>query len=208
MDTTYRLYYSPGACSLAAHIALEETGAHFELACVPVAERANWQPAYLAINPKARVPELAISGCSKVPELPAIMTFIARRHNEVISLLPYDVLEESRCHEWLAWLTGWVHGLGFGGLWRPERFICDEQRYAEVRERARDTIAVSFTDIERKLGDGREYAALSGYSIVDPMLLVLYRWGLRIDMPMQTGYPAWTTLARRILSRPAVQRAE
>ncbi|MEX3935232.1 glutathione binding-like protein [Paraburkholderia phymatum] len=90
---------------------------------------------------------------------------------------------------------------------RRAPFICDEQTHAEVRERARDTIAVSFTDIERKLGDGREYAALSGYSIADPMLLVLYRWGLRIDMPMQTGYPAWTALARRILSRPAVQRA-
>ena len=122
----YRLYYSPGACSLAVHIALEEIGAPFERREVSVARGETTQPDYLAVNPKARVPALAIAGESRVlTELPAILTFLARQHPEANLLPSSNALDEARCHEWLAWLAGWVHGVGYGELWRPLRFVSD-----------------------------------------------------------------------------------
>jgi glutathione S-transferase len=205
---TYRLYFSPGACSLAAHIVLEETGVPFELVAVPVGEGANLQPAYLAINPKGRVPALAIAGEPRVlTELPAIMTFISRRHRETLAMLPQDPFDEARCHEWFAWLTGWVHGVGFGALWRPARFAAEETLHAAVCAQGRRTIETAFGQIERKFVDGSSHALPCGYTIVDPFLLVLYRWGMRIGLQMTNRYPAWTALTRCLLERPAVQRA-
>jgi len=55
---TLKLYYSPGACSLAPHIALEEAGAAFEPVKVAMAQGEQRSPAYLAINPKGRVPTI------------------------------------------------------------------------------------------------------------------------------------------------------
>ena len=130
----YRLYLSPGACSLAAHIALEETGAPFDVEIVSVQKQQNLEARYLAINAK-RVPVLAIPGEPHVlTETPAILTYLARRYPEA-QLLPFgDPLREARCHEWLAWLVGWVHG--GGARWRPGRFIGDPALHGEVAARA------------------------------------------------------------------------
>ena len=53
-----RLYYSPGSCALGIHVLLEELGAPFELKRLNFAEREQYGEAYLAINPKSKVPTL------------------------------------------------------------------------------------------------------------------------------------------------------
>ncbi|CAN7427920.1 glutathione S-transferase N-terminal domain-containing protein [Trinickia sp. LjRoot230] len=206
---SYRLYYSPGACSLAVHIVLEEIGVPFERHEVSVARGENLAAAFVAINPKARVPALGVPGETHVlTELPAIVTFLARQHPEARLLPASNALEEARCHEWLAWLAGSVHGTGYGALWRPARFAADTALHEAISAHGRHTIIESYVSIEAKLADApREWALASGYSIVDPFLLVLYRWGNRIGLPMQLDYPAWTALTERMLKRPAVQRA-
>lgn len=75
-----------------------------------------------------------------------------------------------------------------------------------ISKHARGTLAAAYEDIERKLADGRSYALAHGYTVVDPFLLVLYRWGARIGLPMADICPAWTAQARRIAERAAVQR--
>ena len=54
-----KLFYSPGACSLVTHIALEETGAEFEPVRITLSQGEQLTPEYLAVNPHARVPALA-----------------------------------------------------------------------------------------------------------------------------------------------------
>ncbi|ODT05899.1 MAG: hypothetical protein ABS35_46500 [Kaistia sp. SCN 65-12] len=77
----YQLFYSPGACSMAVHIILEEVGAEFELIAVSVANRDTQREPYLSINPKGRVPALRIPGETKVlTELPAILHYLASRY--------------------------------------------------------------------------------------------------------------------------------
>lgn len=206
---TYRLYYSPGACSLAVHVVLEEIGTPYTLQEVSVARAETQQSAYLALNPKGRVPALAIPSETKLlTELPAILVYLARQRPEA-NLLPIaSAVEEARAHEWLEWLSGWVHGVGYGGIWRPERFCAqDTSAHEAIRANGRRVVQEAYATIERTLGDGREWALPSGYTIVDPFLLVLYRWGNRIGLGMRANYAAWTALAERTLERPAVQRA-
>jgi glutathione S-transferase len=204
---TYRLFYSPGACSLAAHIVLNELGVDFELERTAVTEGATQRASYLAINPKARVPALGVPGADRVlTELPAILTYLARRHPEGGLLPTADPLDEARCHEWLAWLADWVHGVGFGGIWRPVRFSAEPAHYDCIRATGRRTVIDSFGIIERHFADGHLWAVPYGYTIVEPFLFVLYRWGNRIGIDMRGNYPAWTAASMRLLERPAVQR--
>lgn len=202
----YRLYYSPGACSLAAHIVLREVGAEFDLERVP-ARNGPLEASYLAINPKGFVPALALDGEDRVlTELPAILVFLARRYS-VAALLPSDPTMEARCHEWIAWLSGWVHAVGFALLWRPGRFSSDSRQHETLTKQGFEIVRNAFNDIERQFADGRNWAVPDAYSIADPFLLVLYRWGNRIGIPMASSYPAWTQVSYRTAARPAVLEA-
>lgn len=199
---TYQLYYSPAACSLAVHIVLEELGQAFDLQLVTNTREAG----YLALNPKGRVPVLMIPGERQpLTELPVILTYLARRHPEA-GLLPDDALAEARCHEWLAWLAGWVHGMAFGALWRPERFVSDPQVHAMIQANGKALILDSFQSIEERLA-AQDSSPAPGFTLVDPFLLVLYAWGERINLPMAEDYPAWAARTQTTLARPAVARA-
>ena len=102
-----KLYYAPGACSLAPHIVLEEVGDRYELARVDFAANQQNSADYLRVNPKARVPALT-DGDWVLTEAPAILRYIAARH-PAVGLWPWDPREEARCSEWLNWLTSTIH---------------------------------------------------------------------------------------------------
>lgn len=203
----YQLFYSPGACSMAAHIALEETGAPFTLQLVSVSKGEAAREPYLSINPKGRVPALSIDGePSVLTELPAILVFLAQRHPEAGLIPLHSALAQARCEEWLAWLSGWVHAVGFGLLWRPGRFSDETAHHETLMEKGRRVIEVAYADIEKSFHDDRTWTLGSDFSLVDPFLLVLYRWGNRIGLPMREGYPRWTSVTDRMRERPSVLR--
>lgn len=205
---SYQLFYSPGACSLAVHIILEEVDTDFTLHHVSVPNGETMREPYLSINPKGRVPALRIDGePSVLTELPAILIYLAHRHHEH-GLMPNDnSMAAARCAELLAWLSGWVHGVGFGLLWRPERFSTDPSHYDALRAQGRAIVEAAYMNIERQLEANLAWASGDSFSIVDPFLVVLYRWGNRIGLPMAPLFPSWATLTERAVARPAVLRA-
>jgi len=73
----FALYYTPHTCSLASHIALEDTGAEYELRRIDFSKNEQQSPEYLRVNPKARVPAL-VTPHGILTETPAILTFIAQ----------------------------------------------------------------------------------------------------------------------------------
>jgi glutathione S-transferase len=201
------LYYSPGACSLAPHIVLREVGADFALSRVPLAERANYAPEYLHINPKARVPALAIDGFI-LTETAAILAVLGRRF-PAAGLYPESSKDgggeaEARCLEWLAWQTNTVH-IAFAQVWRAERFVEREADFPPVQASGRANIARYCATIEERLA-ASPFAVGDRISIADPMLLVFYRWGVRLGMAMD-AYPAWTRFTAAMMARPAVKAA-
>ena len=113
------LYYAPGACSMASHIGLEETGAPYETRLVSFANSEQRSEAYLKINSRGRVPALSVDGAILV-ENTAILTYLAKKF-PTAKLLPADPLAEARCISNMAWFSNTVHP-SFTHINRPERF--------------------------------------------------------------------------------------
>jgi glutathione S-transferase len=201
---TTALYYSPGACSLAAHIALQEIGAPFELRLADArGKRLADNPEYLRTNPRGRIPALDVDG-QLLTENAAIMAWLALQHPEA-GLLPADPMARARCLEMLAWLSSTVH-VAIAGIWRPERFADGTRHAAALEARGRETVSRCFTELEAVFA-ARGYAAGPAYSAADPFPFVLFRWGKRLGLDMPTQYPAWSAVIARLWQRPAVQRA-
>ncbi len=198
----YKLYYSPGACSMAVHIVLEELGVPYELELVSVKSGATSRPAYLSINPKGRVPALARDG-EVLTEVSAVLTYLAQSHRE-IPLLPSDPWLAGRCQEWLSWLSSEVHP-AFAQVWRPERSVETAEFQTDVQAKGRTNIQARLAEIESRLAMVDGYAVGDQYTVVDPYLLVYFGWGRYVGLDM-TGYPAFAGHAARVSSRETVRR--
>lgn len=168
-----KLYYSPGACSLAQHIVLEELQADYTLELVSVSEGTTQSPEYLRINPKGRVPALQSDG--RIPtEAPAMLLYLgisAPQRN----VLPLDAGGVARCVELLNWLSGTVHAVDFGQLWRPSRFSGEQAQHAAISKKGKRSIFDAFDSIGGKPKNGR-FVVGGRYSVVDAYLLVFFRW--------------------------------
>lgn len=197
------LYYSPGACSLASHIVLEEIGAPFEAKRVTIAEGEHLQPDYLALNPHGRVPVLT-DGDFVLTESPAILAWLGQRFPEAGLLDLGDDERLGRTLELLSFFSSSVH-IAFAQVWRAARFAAGDSARDEVIAAGRLAVDGYFAELEALVGDGG-WAVGGRYSIADPYLLVFYRWGGRIGVDM-SAYPGWSRHKEAMLARPAVQRA-
>jgi glutathione S-transferase len=168
-----KLYYTPGTCSLAPHIALEETGERYELARVDLAANQQNSSDFMRLNPKGRVPVLT-DGDWALTEAPAILRYIAARH-PAAGLWPWDPREEARCAEWLGWLSSTVH-VGAGYVRRAARYASDPRAVEDVAATGRKTCRALWEAVEQGIGPGR-WAIGERYSVADPYLLVYWLWG-------------------------------
>ena len=198
----YKLYYSPGACSLAVHMVLKELELPFILHLVSLKKGDQVSIEYKKINPKSRIPALEIASVGILTEVPAILTFLANKHSEK-KLLPQDEFLRAKCLEWLVWLSIELHAVGFAKLWRPERFTLDRAVQEKVSQDAHRSIVGCFETIENKLNES-VWILGADLSIVDFYLLVFFRWGNRIGYKMDQIYPAWAKKVRKMAEKPSV----
>ncbi|MGZ3620368.1 MAG: glutathione S-transferase family protein [Candidatus Binataceae bacterium] len=195
------LYYAPGACSMASHIGLEETGAPYETRLVSFANSEQRSEAYLKINSRGRVPALSVDGAILV-ENTAILTYLAKKF-PTAKLLPADPLAEARCISNMAWFSNTVHP-SFTHINRPERFADDPAVHTNLKETGRRNFWANLQEIDTMLKE-KDWIMGSQYTACDPYALVFYGWGLRINLPMKE-LAAYTAFKERILVRPAVRK--
>ena len=200
-----KLYFAPGACSLAPLIALEEAGADYEAVRLSLADGEQRRPEFLAINPLGRVPVLIADG-KVVTENIAVLTTIAHRFPRA-GLLPFDnPTLLARSFELLGWFSSVVQ-IGFAQVFRPERFAADTSAWPALAQGGNATVRSGFAEIERilKWSDGE---ALVGdrFTVVDPYALVFWRWAPRLEIDT-AAYPAFAAHAERLLRRPSTRRA-
>lgn len=198
-----RLWFSPGACSLAPHILLREIGARFEPILTSVREGANLTEGFTRINPKQRVPVLGLDG-EVITELPAIATAISHLAPER-HLMGGTPLDSARVYEWMNWLSGTLHGQAYGGFWRPHRFTDDPELHDSIIAKGRRTVGECYDVIEAKAPEA--YAVGGAFTAVDPFLLVFYRWGNLIGFDMAQAYPRYARYIRSLATRPSVAEA-
>jgi len=200
--TTLRLFYSPGACSLVPHIALEEAGAEFEAVRTPIAEKAHRLPEYLAINPRGLIPAMVVEG-RVVTENIAVLAYIGHRW-PASGQLPLDDLPAlARVVELLSYFATTIHYGGFGPIFRA-RAAGIERPEAEVgldRERLRALCG----EMDALLAHG-PWLLGERYSLADPYPLTFLRWARRLELDV-AEHRHWTAHARRMVERPAVRRA-
>lgn len=192
-----KLYYAPGACSLAPHIALREAGIGFEPVKTDI--RAKKLPDggdYLAINPKGGVPALGLEDGEVLTENAAILQYIADQAPGS-GLIPPEGLARYRVLEWLTYISSELHK-GFGPLWNP-------QSSDEAKQAARDLLAKKFDYVEGRLGEG-PYLAGESFTPADAYLFVMLNWTAvhGIDLARWSELVA---LQQRIAARPAVKQA-
>jgi glutathione S-transferase len=196
-----KLFYSPGACSLVAHIALVEAGADYEPIRVMLAQGEHLRPEYLAINPHARVPALGTDR-GVVTENIAILNFIADLYGAEGSVPRGDPIAAARCNELLGWFASSVH-ISFAQVWRAERFTRDESGHPPIISGGRENLDQQFGEIEQLCGEG--WLVPGHFTAADSYALTFFRWGNRIGLEMGR-YPGLAALVQRVLERPAVQR--
>ncbi len=201
---TIALYYSPGACSFAPHVVLREVGVEFELRKFSTADRSNYSPEYLAVNPKGRIPALVIDGFT-LTENAAILAYLGRKYPKA-NLYPSTAEEnEARCLELLVWSSNTVQ-VAFAQILRPERFVPSAADFPPVQSSGNTNFQRCLSDIEAHLGR-HAFAVGTGFSVVDPLWLVFYRWGVRQGYKMRALYPAYTSYIERIAQRPSIASA-
>jgi glutathione S-transferase len=197
-----KLYYSPGACSLAPHIVLEELGIAYEAVLVSLKDGEHKKAEYLRINPKARVPALNVDG-RVLTENVAILTYLGGGFPDR-GLWPRETWKQAEALALMSWLSSSVH-VAVAGIFRPERYASDAVAKENVKLSCRETLLGYYADIE-KLLTGKTFAMGGQYTVCDSYLLVFYRWGYRIGLDMKAHYPNWTKQAVRVASRPTVKR--
>ncbi len=185
-----RLYYSPGACSLADHIALLEAGATFEAEAVDIrTKRTASGEDFLAINPKGYVPALMLDDCEILTENIAVLDWISEQYPQ---LRRNGTLSRTRQLEMLAFISTEIHR-AFKPMWHGTE--------AE-QQKARETVTklLAFT-ADRMIGD---YLFGDELTVADCYLYVMLRWsekfGVAIPEPL-------LRLQWRMEQRPAVRMA-
>jgi glutathione S-transferase len=196
------LYYAPGACSMASHIALEETGAPYEAKPVSLATGEHLKDEYTkSVNPRAKVPALRTDE-GVLTENVAILTYLARSFPNA-HLLPTDPLGTARALSHMAYLSNTVHP-AFTHIMRPGRFATDEAAHENLKATGRENFWKLLQEIDHLL-DGKQYVLGSQYSAADGYTLVFYGWGKRIGLPVEE-LKNYTALNDRLLQRPAVRK--
>ena len=193
------LYYAPGACSMAPHIVLEESGEKYDGKRMDLSKGEQKTPQYLTIHPLGRVPALILDDGSPLTENTAILPYLGKR----FGLWPSEPVKEARALSVIGFFAASVHP-AHAHIGRPERYAEDKSAFPSIQAMGKKTFHEYLKQIDAMYA-GREW--LSGdYSVVDPYAFIFYVWGIRRELPM-AELKNYTALKNRMLERPAVQRA-
>ncbi|MGH8126866.1 MAG: glutathione S-transferase family protein [Gammaproteobacteria bacterium] len=173
-----KLYYMPGACSLATHITLEWIGEPYET------HKLNHddlkKDTYLRVNPAGAVPALEVNG-SVFTQNAAVLNYLAEKHPE--AKLDGDGTPESRAevNRWLGLVNSDMHP-AFKPLFGSTAYLEDEAIVEKTKAHAKKMLHKLFERIDTQL-EGRDWIA-GMRSIADPYLFVMVRWakGMKIDL--------------------------
>jgi glutathione S-transferase len=198
------LYFAPGSCALASHIALEEAGAAYEAVKVDFSKNQQRTPEYLKINPKGRVPAL-VTEHGILTETPAILAYVAQT-NPKAKLAPLDdPFAFAKIQAFNSYLCSTVHPAHAHRV-RGSRWADDAAAIEEMKRKAPQVVADCFDLIEKDMFKG-PWVMGDSYTIADPYLYTVATWweGDSVD---QKRIPKLADHRKRMADRAAVQRAE
>jgi glutathione S-transferase len=194
------LYFAPGTCALAPHIALEWSGASYAIEKVDLRSDS-----YRQINPLGMVPALRIANGRLLTQADAILKFIATSFPDSGLGAGDGELAEFNLDEALAFLTGDVHP-AFWPYFGPGRFttMTDDDSLKAVKESAYPRIERVMNHLEQMLEEG--HVVNRKRTIADPYAFAMVRWTANLPKSWK-DYPKIADFMTRILEEAGVQAA-
>ena len=194
-----QLYFAPGVCSLASHIALREAGAKFDLVRADIKSHtlADGGGDFYAVNSKGSVPVLKLDDNQLLTEGPVILQYIADKHPAAKLAPPNGTFERTRLQEWLNYITSELHK-----TFTP---LFDAKADPVVKEYFLNVLAKKLTWLDGKLA-GKTYLTGNDFTIADAYAFVVLNWTNFIGVDL-AKYPAIQAFQARVAARPKVQEA-
>jgi glutathione S-transferase len=198
----FKLYYAPGTCALASHIALAEAGAPYTTVKLDFKTNQQNSPEYLAINPKGRVPSL-VTDQGVLTETPAMLAFIAQSFPQA-KLAPLDdAFEFAKVQAFNSYLCSTVH-VAHAHKGRGYRWATEETTFADMKRMVPKSMGACFALIERDMLKG-PWVMGEQYTVCDGYLYTLSGW-LEGDSVDIATLPKVADHRKRMEARLAVQK--
>lgn len=193
-----KLYYSPGACSLAVNIALHEAGIPFDLERVDNKAKVTKSGAnFWDVNPKGVVPVLNLDSGETMTEAAVLLQYVASQKPELNLMPKAGTMDYYRALEWLTFIATELHKQ-FTPLFK-------DNTPADYRPIAKDNVLKAFTFVDGHLA-GRQWLVGDSFTIADIYLFVVSNWGRFQDIDI-AQWPNIKALQERVRNRPKVQDA-
>lgn len=193
-----KLYFVPGTCSMAPHIALREAGLAFELDRMdPATRRTERGEDYLKVNPKGSVPALRLDNGEVLTEVAVVLQYIADLNPESGLAPPAGTMPRYRLAEWLSYISADLHKQ-FSPFFNP-------RLPPEWRENQLSVLSRRFALPNERLAS-RPYLMGDRFTVADIYLYVVLRWADRFKIDL-SEWPALAAHRVRIAARPATQTA-
>lgn len=192
-----KLYYLPGACSLASHICLIEAGIACDAIAVDRQKRTADGKDFLSISAKGYVPALVLDNGEVLTETAALLPYIGEL-NPAARLIPSPgTLGHFRVAEWTAYVNSEIHK-SFTPLFRPGST-------EEMKVEARQNVVKRLALVEATLAD-RPFLTGADFTVADAYLYVTLSWTGLVGVDL-SGLPRTAGFLQRCAARPAVQAA-
>lgn len=195
-------YHSPQSCSNGILLLLHEVGAAFETRIVDVRAGDQRGAAYLALNPKGKVPALGLEDGAVLTEFGAIALWLAESDPQA-GLAPADPTERARLLEMLDFIVGSVHMRGFTFDKVPQKFLADPDGQAALKAHGRAEVIKGLKVLSDMMGDAPYL--IGRFSVADSALFYVLDWAVQ-----DGGYDVPANLMaclKRIKARPAYAAA-
>ncbi len=193
-----KLYYSPGACSLSPHIALEEAGLKYEAIVAPTkTHKLPDGSDYYAVNPLGYVPLLELDDGTRLTEGPAIVQYIADQAPDKKLAPPNGTLPRYQLQSRLNFIGTELHKT-FSPLFNPA--TPDETKRA-----SKEKLLSRFKWIDGELA-GKKYLMGDQFTVADAYLFTISNWCQKMEVDI-SGLSNLVAFRERVASRPAVQKA-
>ena len=196
------LYYARNTCSLAAHIALEHTGAEYQAVRVDFAQSQQRSADYLCLNPKGRVPTL-VTPRGSLTETPAILLFLAQTFPQSMLAPLDDPFELARMNAFNSYLCSTVH-VAHAHRARGSRWATEPASFVDMTKKVAENMAACFELIEREYLQG-PWVLGDKYSVSDMYLFTLAQW-LAVDGVDINRFPKVAQHSQQMAQDPVVVR--
>jgi glutathione S-transferase len=200
-----KLYFSPGACSLAPHILLTAVGAGYETNRIDMKTKttANGED-FAQINPKSQVPVLITKEGKTLTENAVILGYIADQFPEKNLMPKQGTWERYQANEWLNFVATELHkGLGF--LFHADRVLPEKTANEELKKNYKESLGRKFEVLSQHLKT-QPFMLGQNFSAVDAYAFTILNWHgmLKIDL---TKWPVLMGYMEKVKALPAVHSA-